>query len=169
MTKAKTLPLLVRRARAADVAEIAEILGAKRKSYEAWQPVFWKRAKHQHLLTLIYIHLQVYFPRGAFLVCERQGEVAGFLLASTIKAPPVFDPGGRSILVDDFCVRDPDDWPTIGTALFDELQAIASAKSWRQVIAVCAEQDRPKAVFLKGVGLSTASIWCVGTFGQRAR
>ena len=82
----------------------------------------------------------------------------GFLIAQVTDSPPVYDPGGRTCMVDDF-VAEP------GVA-FDDL--LAEARSWAreqgavQMVAVVAAADEHKRTALADNDLTVASEWWVG-------
>jgi GNAT superfamily N-acetyltransferase len=91
------------------------------------------------------------------------GEVIdGFVLAMLVPAPPVYDPGGLTCSIDDFCVADPTLWNTVGMALLDEAQRLARERGAVQVVVVCGAHDEPKRRLLESRGLSIASHWYVG-------
>ena len=49
-------------------------------------------------------------------------------IAAIIGAPPVYDPGGLTCMIDDFCVADPVGWATVGRALLAEAGQQARAR-----------------------------------------
>ena len=59
--------------------------------------------------------------------CHRGGTrvrewIDGFAIASLITVPPMYEPGGRTALIDDFTVADPQSWDSIGRWLFERLK-----------------------------------------------
>lgn len=158
------MALHVRMARLADVPMVIELVERMRARYEVYQPVFWRRAARRVAKSRLYFSFQILNPRTTVLVCERHGLILGCLLALWTPAPPVFDPGGPTITVDDFCMANEADWPAVGGALIDHLRAIGRQRGWYQLVVINAAADLPKTRFLRSIDLSVASTWWVGTF-----
>jgi hypothetical protein len=83
------------------------------------------------------------------------------VIAELRPAPPVYDPGELTALVDDFVVADPEDWPTMGQALLDEALRRATTRGAVQSVVVCGHRDEPKRAWLRDSGHSLASEWYV--------
>ena len=79
------------------------------------------------------------------LVHESAGSIDGFVIAALMDAPPVYDPGGLTCLIDDFVVADGRDWQTIGLALLAEANRQARERGAAQTVVVCGHQDQPKS------------------------
>ncbi len=77
-------------------------------------------------------------------------------------APPVYDLGGLSTGVDDFMVRHPSLWATVGRALLNEVSVRAREQGSVQMIVVCGPADEPKRDMLRGAGLTVVSEWFSG-------
>ena len=95
--------------------------------------------------------------------------LTGFLIASLNPAPPVYDPGGLSCVIDDFAVASADDWLT--TAAFGLLRAALAEAGQRravQAVVVTAHLDEPKRQALGACGLQVASEWWVTPQGLRS-
>ncbi|MCL4545642.1 MAG: hypothetical protein M1118_13785 [Chloroflexi bacterium] len=76
-------------------------------------------------------------------------------------APPVYDPGGSSCEIDDFCVAQAGDWQTVGEALLTEANREAKARGAVQCVVVCGHLDLPKRAMLSALGFTVASEWWV--------
>ncbi|MFC5343844.1 GNAT family N-acetyltransferase [Brevundimonas staleyi] len=137
-----------------------------RAKYESYQPIFWRRGPDHLARTRCYFRFQILNPRTKTLVCERGTSLVGCLVALPTPAPPIFNPGGPTVTIDDFCVSRDEEWAHAGRALIEKLRQIAERKGWHQLVAVNAAADLPKARFLEGIGLSIASTWSVGTFDR---
>jgi len=83
------------------------------------------------------------------------------VIATVVEAPPVYDPGGLTCLVDDFVVADPREWETIGATLLSEANRQARERGAVQAVIVCGHQDQPKRAMLAAGGFSVASEWYV--------
>ncbi len=75
---------------------------------------------------------------------------------------PGYNPGGLTLMIDDFCVTDESEWHSIGSQLVQKIKAIAKLRGAAQVLIVCGAHDGPKCHFLKKIGLTVASEWYVG-------
>jgi GNAT superfamily N-acetyltransferase len=154
--------MIVRRARRSDVAILAQLVEQVRASYEALEPRFWRRAGNAASRTRLYFSLLLLSPRAWILVAEEDGAIVGLLVARRVRAPRVYDPGGPTVLIDDFRVSTPDRWPEVGGRLLEQLRLLARAKGYAQMIAVAAVGDRPKMEFMRDSGLSHTSSWWTG-------
>jgi hypothetical protein len=96
------------------------------------------------------------------LVHERDEEIDGFVIASLVPAPPVYDPGGLTCLIDDFTVAAPALWPTAGEALLAEVGRRAKARGAVQFMVFCGHEHEPKRAMLAAAGLSLATEIHVG-------
>jgi hypothetical protein len=85
------------------------------------------------------------------------GRLLRFLTAAPMRAPPVYDPGGSTVLIDGFCVTAPFLWPSVGRALLDRPREEGRAAGLRQIVVVCGRADRSKAEFLHSAELLLAS------------
>jgi len=152
---------MIRAANHSDLETIVHLAGLKRARYEAWQPVFHKRAHDAEKTHHVYLAGQIGQPNVLFLVSEEAGKVNGFLLGALVGAPPVYAPGGIVLMVDDFTVEPETLWPSAGKALLVEAQAEAKKRGSVLVNVVCGPKDAPKREMLLGLGLSVASEWLV--------
>ena len=92
-----------------------------------------------------------------FVAKDQTGQVQGFVIAQWVKVPEVYNPG-TTLMIDDFCVKEPSVWQSIGGALLSKLKEFKA----EQVIIVCGYHDQPKSTFLEKSGLYAASKWYVG-------
>ena len=152
----------MRKARWADVPSMVTIIERRRAVYETCQPVFWKRAANASAKTKLFYRWLLLRRSAIMLVADRGSEVVGFLIATRARVPPVYDPGGPSMLIDDFAVAEADDWPIVGRALLDGFQSRGRALGCRQVVVVCGAEDAAKTEFLRSTGLRMASTWRAG-------
>jgi ribosomal protein S18 acetylase RimI-like enzyme len=151
----------VRRARWSDVAALVELIERRRTELEALEPRFWRRAPGAAKWTRRYFRLLLLSRRAALFVAEQEEGIAGMLIARRIKAPPVYDPGGVSILVDDFCVAGPALWPIAGAALLAAAADHARQLGAAQLIVVAPAAAPAQAACLEGAGSSPVCCWWV--------
>jgi hypothetical protein len=95
------------------------------------------------------------------LVHEQEGVIDGFIIGMLVEAPPVYDPGGRTCLVDDFVVLPPEAWGEVGPELLREVNQRARELGAVQTVAVCRRLDEAKRAALTGQGLTLVSEWYV--------
>jgi hypothetical protein len=152
---------MVRKAGLEDISSMASLSAAKRTEYEAYAPTLWHRAEDAEPKQIAFFEAQLARPNTIALVSEQGGELTGFLLASIVKAPPVYDPGTLVCMIDDFTVRRSSDWDSEGTELLGEARRLAKLQSANLVVVVCGQRDKPKREMLSALGLYVASEWYV--------
>ncbi|MFT3966188.1 MAG: hypothetical protein QM690_09925 [Sphingobium sp.] len=149
-----------------DLPRMVDLIEARRRDYQRYEPRFWRKADDSAAKTLPFFRTLLSDPRATALVAEG-GEgrpLSAFLIAVETPAPPVYAPGGPTILVDDFAVADPALWPTAGRALLDALRQLGQGKGWGQIVVVSARRDAAKQALLRDWNLSLASTWWTGPF-----
>lgn len=151
----------VRAAAPADVDALVALSAAKRAAYARLQPTFWRPARGADDAQRAWFRALVTRPDTLVLVATEHGTVRGFVIGKVHPAPPVYDPGGLTVTVDDFCVE-ADAWPAVGGRLLGELRERAAARGAVQVVVVCGAHDREKTALMLAAGLSPASTWYVG-------
>ncbi len=155
------MALTVRPAVAADLDAILALLEAKRQRYAVWQPVFHRPMAGAGAMQRPFILGLFTNPDFICLTAESDGRVAGFAQGRVVNAPPVYDPGGKVLMIDDFVVGDETLWPTAGAAILDEARRLARSRGVVLVNAVCGPKDEPKRRMLHEAGLTVASEWLV--------
>ena len=116
--------------------------------------MFWREAESALVMQDLWFRFLLTSDDHHLLVAtDPDGRVVGFLIAQVMDAPPVYDPGGRTCMVDDF-VAEP------GEAS-DGL--LAAARSWAvtrgavQMVVVTAAADEAKRSALAANDLAVAS------------
>jgi hypothetical protein len=89
--------------------------------------------------------------------------IVGFIIGKLVEAPKVYDPGGLTLMIDDFCIGNAEDWNTVGFSLISEIKKVAKEKGASQIVVVSGDSDTDKCLFLEKVDLSIASKWYVGS------
>ena len=153
----------VRAAAAADVEAIVVLAAQRREQYRAYQPTFWRpaedaAAKHRDFFLTLLGDDQV----TVVVAVDDRDDVRGFVVARTVAAPPVYDPGGLTCLVDDFTVADDADWPAAGPLLIDAVTRWSAGRGATQLVVVTAHLDAVKRQTLQDAGLALASEWWTG-------
>jgi len=158
----------------ADIDAMNILSKQKRLAYEKAQPQFWKWAGDSgEEVQKEWFKELIYDDNYICLIAKNSEEIIGFIIGKIISAPEVYNPGGLTLMIDDFhvapklqsneggCVLQ-DDWATIGSALLSEIKSIARAKGVAQLVVVSGDHDAAKKSFLQKSGLTTASIWFIG-------
>jgi hypothetical protein len=154
---------MVRRASSADLEAMLELAEAHRRQYAAFHPQFHRPAQDAREAQRPYFEKLISSDSFIVLIGESPaGAVEGFLTGQLMPPPPVYDPGGPGCIVDDFAIRRPEDWPTKGRELLEELRSMARERGAVQLIVVCAPEDEPKRAMLAEANLTVVSEWHVG-------
>jgi hypothetical protein len=151
--------MTVRPATAEDIPACVAMVGAHRELLQSYEPRFWRKSAVAEPMTQAFFGHLAGDPKVTFLVCDKGGTIEGFLIAMPQAAPPVFDPGGPTALIDDFCVASPELWPTVGQALLDETRARLRATGFMQLVMVSPYRHEEKKALAQANGLSLASNW----------
>jgi GNAT superfamily N-acetyltransferase len=145
-----------------DVEAVAALAEVRRQNYEAHQPLFWRQADDALTRHTGYLHGLVDDPQCIFLVARHSGALSGFVIGRLVPAPPVYEPGGLTCLVDDFAVARDDDWSGLGVRLLKDLAGRAHERGAVQAVVVSGRHDEAKRQALTAAGLSVATEWWVG-------
>ncbi len=154
--------LMIRRATEADLEAMLALAEAKRAQYAEYQPKFHRPAPNAREMQRPYFQRLIHDENAIVLVAEN-GAVDGFVIAQTGPAPPVYDPGGLTMVIDDFMVRSSALWTTVGRSLLDHVRAMVRERGAVQIIVVCGPTDGPKRRMLQVAGLGAASEWFVAS------
>ena len=102
----------------------------------------------------------------ALVSAADDGHLDGFVIAALTPAPPVYDPGGLTAVVDDFMVERPELWSSVGRALLDRVIEEAEPRGAVQTVVVCGPRDEPKRRMLTTAGHVVASEWYTKPFAD---
>jgi|SRR5947209_13355041 len=151
----------IRHARREDAPAMVDLSERKRIEYQGYQPRFWRKAADSRAKQLPFFERLIESDRVIALVHEEAGSIDGFVIASLMDAPPVYDPGGQTCLIDDFAVGAASDWATVGKELLAAAAQSARERGAVQTVVVCGHRDEPKRSMLAEGGFSLASEWYV--------
>ena len=151
----------IRKATQDDIPVMVEMAQQRRIRHQNYQPRFWRNAvdsceKHAPFLSKLVQH-----ERAISLVSESTNTVNGFVIATLVPAPPVYDVGGLTCSIDDFCVVDGLEWEHISKALLEEAMKQAKTRGAVQAVVVCAHLDEAKRKMLANEEFTIASEWYV--------
>jgi GNAT superfamily N-acetyltransferase len=154
----------VRHAAAGDLDGLVELAARRRERYRQYQPQFWQPADDATQRQREFFVSLLENEEGVILVAhDDTSPLRGFAIARVVAAPPIYDPGGRTCVVDDFTVADSADWLDAGTALLDEVRRWGADRGAVQLVVVTAHLDEEKRSALRAAQLKLASEWWVGT------
>jgi GNAT superfamily N-acetyltransferase len=151
---------MIRPATLADISGMVALSDLKRREYEKAQPQFWRRAEKANETQAEWFTELLTSANHILLVAEDAHHIKGFIIGELKPAPEVYDPGGLTLMIDDFCVENAE-WDSIGKPLLHALQQQAKQQGAVQTLVVCGHHDEPKREFLKREGLIVASEWYV--------
>ena len=140
---------------------MVELSDSKRTEYSRYSPIFWRKAKGASEKQLPFFQAQLGRDQNIVLVAEMADRVEGFIIAGIVGAPPVYDPGGKVCMVDDFTVSSPELWGTLGRALLTDASTEAKARGAVLSVVVCGHLDKAKRLMLQENGSTIASEWFV--------
>lgn len=100
----------IRPAQPYDVPAMVDLSEQKRTQYQQYQPTFWRKADDAREKQRPFFEHLVQRDDVITLVYEQDGKIEGFIIADFVNAPPVYDPGGPTCRVDDFCLADEGHW-----------------------------------------------------------
>jgi len=149
----------VRKAETADIKAAVELVERSRRQFQKSQPTFWRKAARSAATTETFFTKLLGESDTLFLVAVEGNQQQGFLIARKFPNPPVFDPGGDTWLIDDFCVAEPHFWLSIGEALLSHATTLIHEHGGVQVVVVSADRDLAKTEMLRRSDLTIASNW----------
>ncbi len=92
----------IRPALQADVKTMVTLSRQKRQSYARAQPQFWRPALNADKIQTRWFESLLSHPDYLLLIGEREDQIRGFIIGRLMTAPEVYDPGGLTLMIDDF-------------------------------------------------------------------
>jgi len=149
----------VRKAETTDIEAAVELVERSRRQFQKFQPTFWRKAEKSAAATETFFGRLLTDPDTYFLVAVEGSRLEGFLIARKFPSSPVFDPGGDTWLIDDFCVAEPRLWLSIGEALLSHATTLIHEHGGVQIVVVSPDRDLAKTEMLRRSDLTIASNW----------
>ncbi len=155
---------VVRTSQLSDTLAMVSLSKAKRKLYEKTQPQFWRYAGEEGDKTQEKWFKELLEDKNYVMFTAESDtqEILGFIIGKLMPAPEVYNPGGLTLMIDDFCVKSENLWQSVGHELIEEIKATAKVKGAAQILVVCGAHDHIKRKFLIDLNLFIASEWFVG-------
>jgi hypothetical protein len=157
------MAVTVRMASAADVQAMAAMLSVKRQRLEGFEPVMWRPSEIAAQLTVQFFAHQVDQPNVIARVAEDGGRFLGFVMGTLQDPPPVYAPGGKTVLIDDFAVVEGTEGDAAASGLIDAVMSEARARGAVQIITVAAARDERASRWFEDKKLRVASQWWTRT------
>lgn len=147
-----------------DISFCVELSHKKRLFYEKAQTQFWKYAgSHAELSQAKWFEELLTCDDHIMLTAVEHEKIVGFIIGKVVAAPEVYNPGGLTLMIDDFCVDNEANWHMVGSRLIQEIKTLSKTKGVAQILVVCGAHDEAKRCFLARMDLSVASEWYVGS------
>lgn len=158
--------MTIRPAGPGDLEALLRLAEARRIQYQTYQPIFWRPASNATEVQRPHLSRLIEDEDIIAIVAESDRQVVGFAIATLVPAPPVYDPGGLTCLIDDFTMATSEDWASVGEELLHHVGNAAHQRGATQIVIVTAHLDQSKRRALAAAGLSVASEWWVGSLGD---
>jgi len=155
--------MTIRPAIKTDLPAMVALIETYRRRLQTWRPVFWKKAGGSAELSMLWFGHLMNQGNVLTLISEQDGKANGFLIASLIDAPPVYDIPGKACMIDDYAVETDALWASVGRDLLSEAKAWARQKDAAQVIVVSPTDHTDKNGFMENEGLAETTKWWTGT------
>jgi predicted acetyltransferase len=153
----------IRPSKSDDISALVSLSHMKRLNYEKAHPQFWKYAGADAEISQTKWFEELLLRDDHIMLTAQNGSaIIGFIIGKMMSSPEVYNPGGLTLMIDDFCIAQEDLWGSVGKQLISEINLIAKTKGAVQTVIVTGNHDNPKRDFLKSMGLTIASQWYVG-------
>lgn len=133
----------------------------KRLRYKNFSPVFWNPSETGDESQKDFFRKLISDENHIVIVADEGEGLSGFIIGSIKEAPPVYDPGGKVCLIDDYVVTSSEQWATVGEALKEGLEKACKLKGVTISVTVCGAKDQPKREFIRSRGEQVASEWYI--------
>ncbi len=151
--------MALRRATAEDLDAIVALSSEVRDRLQALEPVFWRRHPEADVNQRGWFSVLLADEAHHVVVSiGPDGAAEGFAIARAMDAPPVFDAGGRTCMVDDLVWRSAE----MADALLTDIRRWAVTKGCSQLVVVCPAGDSGRRSLLGRAGLHPTSEWWTG-------
>lgn len=149
----------IRIATLTDIPALVELSEQFRTTLEQLQPHMWRKSADSRAAQTSHFEKLLTENTNVIALVHEAPAITGFVIASLVAAQPVYDPGGLTCLIDDFCVAQPNLWKTVGAALMQTVTNMARSHGAVQVVVICPHLDKAKRAMLRSHKLSIASEW----------
>ena len=141
-----------------NVEQMVELSDQKRTAYAKVQPQFWCKSINANVSQIEWFHSLLTNPQYLIYVALDNNILVGFIIGQIISSPEVYNPGGFTLSIDDFVVKD-ERYNDIGKLLLDNISVQAKKCSCVQIIIVTGAHDKAKKQFLNSYETKLVSEW----------
>lgn len=142
-----------------DATRIAELCESERRRYSAGYANYYAPAADYAEKKRLAVLGLIADDASIALVHESNGELDGVFLGRMVAAPPVYDPGGKVCLFDEFVVDGDAAWSRAGSALIDAVDGRIRDLGGVLLIIECMHAAAAKRDLLSSIGFTIASDW----------
>ena len=153
--------MIIRSVKKQDIPSMVMLSNIKRTEFEKVIPYFWQKAENADDLQQKWFFELLNQSDYFIYLAEENSQTIGFIIGRNIKAPEVYEPGGFTLMIDDFCVASANLWEPVGNKLINAVCQKAQQHGATQLLVVCGAHDHDKKSFLKNQKLEIASEWYV--------
>jgi len=150
---------MIRKAAPDDIPAMVALSDRDRTHREKVDPEFFRKNAAGAEFQAYFFKNQLESDRIIAAVDEHAGQLRGFAIATIMQAPPVYDPGGLTVLIDDFTVADENEWNSVGVALLEHVKTEGKARGAVGLVTICARGDDLKHRWLEEIGTRIVSEW----------
>ena len=129
-----------RSATKSDTEAMVALSCLKRKACEKAQAKFWAHADGAEKVQSDWFE-ELLARNVHTLLVEEEESMVGFLTGRILPAPEVHDPGGLTLMVDDFCAND-NAWQNVGSVLLNQIKELGKEKGVSQVLVVSGAHNK---------------------------
>jgi len=160
------MTVAIRNATVKDVPAMTQLIARKRTVLESFEPVMWRPSEAAAQMTPAFFTHQLTQPNAVVRIAESGGRFLGFIIAAIQDAPPVFAPGGKTVIVDDFAVDEDAEADEAASSLLEAVMSEGRARGAVQIIVIAAARDARAARWLEARKLHVASQWWTRTLSH---
>lgn len=160
------MAISIRRATDNDVDSLVRLVAEKRRQLEAFEPVTWRVGKGANDMTAVFFRHQVGEQNAILLVAEENRHILAFINAVFQDPPPIYDPGGKTVMIDDFVAVAGDQGDRAALALLDAAASEGRSRGAVQVIVVSAAMDERAAGWFRSKKMHVFSSWWTGVLSH---
>lgn len=153
--------ITIREARRSDLDRMVDLTSCYRQRLVELEPQYWRPSARARFWTRTFFSWLM-LRKSWIWVAERTGLVIGFVIALPKAPPPVFSPGTKTALIDDFYVDPGESFAEIAGILLNTVRPILRKEGYGQLVVVNAKGDTERGDFLETQGIRPVCQWSLG-------
>lgn len=147
-----------------DIDKLVYLAMQRHHDYEKLQPIFWNESKDAENLQKIYFASMMAENKALFFIAmdQENNKPIGIIMAREYQAPPVYNSGRVTYIIDDYYVTSPKLWNSVGKDLLSSMQSYLESNGVTQIIVITANADTKKTQAMKSLSsYKPLSTWYV--------